>query len=295
MCRRGYTRQRSGPALPDGWVLRRRSDGAHDARRVGNGDLHVADLSMAHLSIVTICLNEVSSIGATLESVAAQDFTDFEYVVVDGGSTDGTLEVLREYRHRIDRLITGPDSGIYNAMNKGVRASQGDYLLFLNAGDYLNDSRTLSRILAYKPVEDVVYGDMVWLRQNGVHELRKQPEQLTYRRFITTNLWQQASAIRRSLFERYGGFDEAYIICGDYDFFLRVLFQSGVTKRHIPVVFSVFNTSGISQSRQKNIYLSHYRERKAIQYKYLPLQYLAIARARHAAIRAKRSILRQYR
>jgi glycosyltransferase involved in cell wall biosynthesis len=246
------------------------------------------------VSIITICLNEASSIRATLESVAAQDCADFEYIVVDGGSTDGTLDILAEFEPRIDHLIAEPDNGIYNAMNKGIRASQGEYLLFLNGGDYLNDNHTLSQILAHNPDDDVVYGDMIWLRQNGDRELRTQPVHLTYSRFVTTNLWQQASIIRRSLFDQFGGFDEKYTICGDYEFFLRVLFRPGVTKRHLPVVFSVFNTSGLSQSRQKSIYLSHYRERKAIQYKHLPLPYLVIARARHGAIRAKRKLLRQY-
>ena len=176
-------------------------------------------------------------------------------------------------------------------MNKGIQTSRGEYIYFLNGGDRLYDPNVLSDIFRDSPSEDILYGDMIFDYGMGHIRKRTQPDRLGYLRFVTTSLWQPATLIRRRLFEVFGEFDESLSICGDYDFFFRVVFDGRIRTRHVPIVVSVFNTGGVSKSKAS--YLLHYAERKAVQKRYLPQPYYALARARHLLIRKKRELLGQ--
>ena len=120
---------------------------------------------MNKFTIVTVCLNEVQNIGRTCESICSQTFGEYEWIVIDGQSTDGTLDVLSEYEHRISCLVSEPDSGIYDAMNKGIRLAKGEYLLFLNAGDYFSDNNALEAV-SCAPDGDILYGDLLCVSEN---------------------------------------------------------------------------------------------------------------------------------
>ena len=110
------------------------------------------------LSIITVNLNNMEGLQKTCDSIISQTFKNFEWIVIDGGSADGSKELIEEYGSNISYWVSEPDKGIYNAMNKGIKVAKGEYLYFLNSGDYLFDSNALSDVFLDNPKEDIVYG-----------------------------------------------------------------------------------------------------------------------------------------
>ena len=198
------------------------------------------------LSVITVCRNEGSKIRATLESVRTQSYTDFEHIVVDGASTDETVEVIRQYSDRIAYWCSEPDTGIYAAMNKGIRKAKGDYLLFLNGGDSLAAPDVLERVFSLGYQEDILYGDMV-KDDAGRQYLSSLDGYNTSAFFLFTHtLPHQGSFIKRRLFEELGLYDESYKLMGDYEFFKRALVKNRATARYLGFVVGIFDYSGMS-------------------------------------------------
>lgn len=177
-------------------------------------------------SIITVAYNAAGEIEHTLKSVAEQSYTNYEYIVVDGASTDNTLAIVEQYKGVVSTLISEPDIGIYNAMNKGLERATGDYVIFLNAGDTLYNNETLAQasqqIGESRP--DVIYGDtaLVDSQRNylGMRRL-KTPEQLSWRSFKQGMLvCHQAFWAKRTLAPSY---NEAYRLSSDFDWCIRVL------------------------------------------------------------------------
>lgn len=200
------------------------------------------------VSIVTVCLNDAAGLARTLASVAAQTFTNREVVVVDGGSTDGSVEVLRANASAglVRDFVSEPDEGIYDAQNKGIRRARGTYLLFLNAGDSLASADALARLFADSPTEDVLYGDVLWEKSGGKRRRERTPDELSLAFFMRTNLPHQATAIRRTLFDRLGPYDTSLRIAADYEFFLRAIVVHGASTRHVPAPIAVQVEGGLS-------------------------------------------------
>jgi glycosyltransferase involved in cell wall biosynthesis len=200
------------------------------------------------VSIVTVCLNDAAGLARTLASVAAQTFADREVVVVDGGSTDGSVEVLRANASAglVRDFVSEPDEGIYDAQNKGIRRARGTYLLFLNAGDSLASADALARLFADSPTEDVLYGDVLWEKAGGKRRRERTPDELSLAFFMRTNLPRQATAIRRAVFDRLGPYDTSLRIAADYEFFLRAIVVHGASTRHVPAPIAVQVEGGLS-------------------------------------------------
>lgn len=220
---------------------------------------------MFRFSIITVCLNEASNIRKTCESICSQTFRDFEWVVIDGGSTDGTLNVLEEYRDRISILISESDDGIYDAMNKGVRLATGKHLLFLNGGDYFADVDALKAVSA-APDRDILYGDMCCLPEDGQLMRKTYPDILPQSFLLKNKLPHQASFFRRELFCKYGNYDTRFKISADYDLFVRFLVVHKASYFHIPRVLSIFKLDGIS-GHKMNMFL-HKLDNHQIRKKY---------------------------
>ena len=123
------------------------------------------------LSIITINLNNAAGLRKTIESVVNQTFTDYEYLIIDGGSTDGSVEVIKEFADKITYWVSEPDKGIYNAMNKGILKARGEYLQFLNSGDWLVDNEVLFRVFSLNHFEDILYGLEPYYRDHTLHSL----------------------------------------------------------------------------------------------------------------------------
>jgi len=199
------------------------------------------------LSIITVCRNEAASIRVTCESVCSQSFDNFEWIVIDGASTDGTIEILEEYRDRIDCLISEPDTGIYNAMNKGITRASGKYFVFMNGGDAFSYRGVLAAV-ASAPQAEIIYGDIAFAGQSS--EVKHFPNVLREGYLLENMMPHQASFIQRKLFEQYGLYDESYRVAGDYEFFVRMIEVHGVSSTRIARVLSLFDNDGIS-SRAK--------------------------------------------
>jgi len=198
------------------------------------------------LSIITVCRNEATKIDATFDSVRAQTFNDFEHIVVDGASTDGTVGIIERYRDRIGYWCSEPDRGIYEAMNKGIRKARGDYLLFLNGGDSLATPDVLENVFSPGYPEDILYGDMI-KDDDGRRYLSSLADYSSSPFFFFTHtLPHQGSFIKRKLFEDLGLYDESYRLMGDYEFFKRALVKHKVTSRYLGLVVGVFDYSGMS-------------------------------------------------
>ena len=196
----------------------------------------------------------------TLESIFSQTYKEIESIIIDGASTDGSLDALIGFEKRISYIISEPDTGIYNAMNKGTAQAIGEYCLFLNSGDFLYRTDTLQRIMERKPEADIVYFDV--MIDSGTHQvLGKMPESLSYHLFVEHEIWHQA-LIKRNLFERFGLYDESYRLLGDYEFYVRTIIKNSVSTQYMDITIAVFNTFGIG-SRPESRRLAQRERRRA--------------------------------
>lgn len=202
------------------------------------------------VSVVTASYNSAETISGTLRSVAIQSWPEIEHIIVDGGSTDDTLAVVEQQRDRVARLISEPDEGIYDAMNKGVAAASGDIVGFLNADDHYAHGDVISHVAEAMEVGglDAVFGDVAFVRDAARTTIRR------YRsnRFRPARLawgWMPAHPtlfVRRELFRRVGPFATDYHIAGDFEWIVRAFWKSHLRYRHIPEVLVYMRTGGIS-------------------------------------------------
>ena len=216
---------------------------------------------MVLVSVITINRNDSNGLKKTIDSIINQTYKEFEYIVIDGNSNDGSKEVIKMREAKITYWISESDTGIYNAMNKGITKANGKYLLFLNSGDYFTDNTVLQNVVKQLNDEDIVYGDMI-IDRNGILEKASSDSPLLFEEMIRGTLWHPVSFIKKELFNKYGLYNEAYKIISDYDFFLKTIYVYKASTKHIPVYVSVFNTDGIGSStkhhalQQKERYLS---------------------------------------
>lgn len=201
---------------------------------------------MPLISIITVVYNNKAGMSQTLASIHNQTSKSFEYIVIDGGSIDGTMDLLQANMSVIDILVSEKDNGIYEAMNKGWRLSKGDYCFFLNSGDYLYKDDVIEQVEAqiqYKPV-DILYGSL-WAfdeKQNWVSEY---PEQISLHYLLTFFLPHPASFFKRSLLLQLNGYFEHYKIISDWVFYIRA-FLTGAVFRKIPITVTAFYMEGRS-------------------------------------------------
>lgn len=234
------------------------------------------------LSIITINYNNCEGLRKTIESVVNQTWQDFEWIIVDGGSTDGSRELIeetaahlaaqdwrteqfsllgftaegwesgdtlvpssREARSRTLLWASEKDNGIYNAMNKGIVMAQGEYCLFLNSGDWLYDNDVLQNVFSYGLVEDIVYGDSVVL--SPIQQYWSVPKTKINRKwFYRNSIHHGAAFIKKYLFIQYGFYDEQLKIVSDWKFFLQSIVMGNTSFEHVPITIYCFEGGGIS-------------------------------------------------
>jgi glycosyltransferase involved in cell wall biosynthesis len=202
---------------------------------------------MIQLSIITINLNNASGLEKTIRSVVKQKNIGYEFIVIDGASIDGSVKVIEQYKTKIDYWLSEPDKGIYEAMNKGIKRAQGEYLLMLNSGDWLRNETILSDIFTNLPSEcDIFYGDVQWESHGKLLDVRTFPDFLTFQFFYKKSLGHQATFIRRSLHDLVGLYDEKLRFSADWKFFILSICKFNATYKHIPVVISICDSDGFS-------------------------------------------------
>jgi glycosyltransferase involved in cell wall biosynthesis len=200
------------------------------------------------LSIVTINYNNAEGLERTIRSVEAQARRGFEYIVVDGGSGDGSAEVIARHGGSIDRAIIGPDTGPFCAMNKGAVAASGEYLLFLNSGDALAGPDSLAPALPRLEGKDFYYADALFSR--GCHEwVNRFPDLLDFDYVLEGALNHQNTFVRRSYLAEMGGYDERFKIVSDWAFMVRAFFDGTPDYERLPFVVAKFELGGSSGKR----------------------------------------------
>lgn len=199
------------------------------------------------LSIITINYNNREGLEKTIRSVANQICQDFEYVIIDGASTDGSVDIIKENANIIHYWVSEKDNGIYHAMNKGVRASQGDYCLFLNSGDLLINDGVIGKILSYSFTSDIVSGSIKFTNGGIV----KAPKIVTMKTFVLGSLPHQATLINRQLLLE-NPYDERFKVGGDWRFFLQTLVYKNASYERFPGIVSLFDTTGVSSTESRN-------------------------------------------
>ena len=228
------------------------------------------------LSIITINYNNAEGLRKTLASVAAQTYADIEHIIVDGGSTDGSVEIVREYVsangahsggsqtgqtgqtkvcHQI-RWISEKDKGIYNAMNKGIKMATGEYIEILNSGDILFDSQVTQRMIEHldqtnaerKESIGILYGNMIKVNAQGQVVGKSGYTEFSLRQFYSSTLNHDCAYIRRDLFEEYGLYDENLKIVSDWKWYLQAIGLGRVKPEYVDIDVTIFDDGGISET-----------------------------------------------
>lgn len=201
------------------------------------------------LSIITICYNIKDDIKRTCESIVNQTWQDFEWIVVDGGSTDGTVEILKKYQNRINILISEPDKGIYNAMNKGIKLAHGEWLNFMNGGDEYASIDALKHVFKDKRYEEnILQGNEERYNADGKLCYIWQSSHVSKEFFISKSLAHQSMFYNHSLFNKYGLYDEKYKYCADTELNLRLI-SAGEKVNFLNCVVAKFYLTGISNDK----------------------------------------------
>ena len=203
---------------------------------------------MYKISIITINYNNKAGLINTIKSVYSQSWQDFEYIIIDGNSTDGGKEVILEYAHKLNYYVIEPDTGIYNAMNKGIKAAKGEFLLFLNSGDTLFNENVLKNIeMNFSKTYDFYYGDYIQVGNDSKVKIIF-PEKLSFTFFYLSTLCHQATFIRRSLFYDHFFYNEEYKIASDWEFFIYCICYKQVPYKYLGQTIANFDFNGISST-----------------------------------------------
>lgn len=226
----------------------------------------------AKVSVITINFNNLIGLKTTFESVINQDFTEFEYLLIDGDSTDGSKEFLKENSEKIDFWLSEKDQGIYDAMNKGIRNSNGDYLIFLNSGDFFSGTDSISKMISTSNGEDLVYGNLL-IQESGKSWIKKYPNRLNFRYFYFESLPHPACLISIRLFEQHGLYDTTLKIASDWKFFILAVARHNCTYKYVDEEISTFSLDGLSSSKANRILLAN--ERESVMKKFFYFYYMA--------------------
>jgi glycosyltransferase involved in cell wall biosynthesis len=211
------------------------------------------------VSIITACFNSQETIASTIESVLSQTYPEIEYLLIDGGSRDGTLVRIEPYRARISRIISEKDRGIYDALNKGVSLSQGDLVGFMHSDDRFANPHAIERLVETLGAHqaDGVYSDLEYIRQEGADEkVLRHWKSCDFHPGLLSRGWMPPHPtlyLKRSVYERVGLFDLQYSIAADYDFILRAFKENHLRFAYLPEVTVQMRVGGASNGSLSRI------------------------------------------
>lgn len=220
------------------------------------------------LSIITINLNNKAGLERTIQSVTSQTYQDIEYIVIDGGSTDGSVDIIKKNERKITYWISEKDKGIYNAMNKGILKANGEYCLFIDSGDFFIKSTILDEMISYIDGEDILYGNGFFEAKNNTLDKLECPVKLTLGFFTMYCLLHPCTLIKRSLFIEYGLYNESNRIVSDGEFFINTTILNNVKTKLIPLDIAIAEDNGISRNTEFKEILED--ERKKLFSNYFP-------------------------
>ena len=205
------------------------------------------------LSIITINRNNENGLRKTITSVLNQSWSDFEYIIVDGASTDNSVDVIKNEISSVPeglnsriQFISEADTGVFNAMNKGIVMAKGDYLLFLNSGDFFVDNNVLSNVFCVMRETDILSCSCRVSKNGEQVFITTPPTNYTFGFFYNNSLAHQATFIKKDLFNKFGLYREDLKFMGDWEFFVRTIVIAGASTQNIDVILTDYNMEGIS-------------------------------------------------
>ena len=217
------------------------------------------------LSIITINYNNAEGLKKTFESVFSQTFKDFEYIVIDGGSTDGSKEYIAENADKINYWVSEPDKGVYHAMNKGIVKANGEYLLFINSGDELFENNTIEKSLSNLHTEEIIAGNLNFISEKNNYT-GKALDEVSFIFMYHNTIWHPSTFIKREAFAINGLYDEEMKICSDWKWFILATFKNKKSYKKIDTTIAKFYLDGISSSQENQNLIKKEREETFIKY-----------------------------
>jgi len=210
------------------------------------------------ISVITAVYNNENTIEDALKSVLSQTHTNVEYIVIDGKSTDKTLNIIKRYEDKIDTLVSEADSGIYDALNKGIKYATGDIVCFLHSDDIYENENVLQKVNALFEKENVdsVYGDLVYVNKENINKVVRYWKSGEYSHSKLKNGWMPPHPtffVKREVYEKYGSFDTSFRIAADYDTVLRFLGVQRITTAYLPEVLIKMRLGGESNKSLANL------------------------------------------
>lgn len=204
------------------------------------------------ISVVTVCFNSAATIRDTLESVQNQTYPNIEHVIIDGGSSDGTMDIIREYEDKLGAYVSEPDKGLYDAMNKGIRIATGDIIGILNSDDFFEKPDVIAVIAKEFQKEagvDIVFGNVVFVTPPDLHKVTRFYNSGHFRSWKLRFGWMPAhpaTFVRRSVYEKFGAYRNDLKISADYEMFVRWLYRGKLRYRWVNRVIVRMRAGGVS-------------------------------------------------
>lgn len=235
------------------------------------------------ISVITACFNCAATIGQTLDSIASQTGVDVEHIVVDGASTDATLDVVASHSRKPERLISERDAGVYDAMNKGIAVASGEVVGFLNADDFFAGPDILADVARAMSVPDVdaCYADLVYVSPTNTERVVRFWKSCDYRPGMSLSGWMPAHPtfyVRRSVYERFGGFDLEFRRQSDFELTTRLLEVHRIRAVYVPRVWVRMRTGGLSNNSLRGVLKGNLEAYRALRKLRLPVSPLFMLR-----------------
>lgn len=199
------------------------------------------------LTIITINFNNLKGLKRTVSSVLKQTWQEFEFIIIDGGSTDGSEEYIKSIKQNLNYWVSEPDKGVYHAMNKGINKANGEYLLFLNSGDHFFDKFILEKNNKILNQDDIIYSNLQVVDRNKTF-IKHYPERLSFSYFVKDTLPHPATFIKKEAFLNTSLYDEEFKIAADWKFFIDGVCKFNLEYKKVDTVFSTFYLGGMSSN-----------------------------------------------
>ena len=236
---------------------------------------------MLKISIITAVLNGRNTIGDTIRSVLNQGYKNVEHIIIDGGSTDETLEVIKRYINKAIRIISEPDQGVYDALNKGIKLSSGDVIGILNGDDFYAHDKVLNMVAdVFKDQNvDSCYGDLQYVSKKDINKVVRywKSSDYQYGKFIYG--WMPPHPtffVGRKIYEQFGYFNTSFRIAADYELMLRFLERYRISTYYIPDILIKMRVGGMSNRSLRNMALKSYEDYKAWKVNHLKINFYTI-------------------